>query len=242
MCTIIAIAKPNLSYKFFFFASRDRPVDPFFGNFLRFIPYNRVLGIYDKRSGGLSSGYSLKTGIYAAVTNVGNYKGRKSRGSLVKTVLTKSNDIPDAILMMERDLIDGEYSSGAYIIGKNGENWLVENLESSVFTERLANMHVLTNFFTGLKNEAMGEAKARSVFVRKNLLNSSRINIEDILKIVMHHSNRDGICKHGATLASFFVAGNVNGKSKILYRIGETCQNLHSVVDLFPGLQNSVEF
>ncbi|MBM3897104.1 MAG: hypothetical protein FJ358_01050 [Thaumarchaeota archaeon] len=242
MCTIIAIAKPNSRYEFFFFASRDRPVDAFFGNYLKFIPYNRVLGVYDKRSDGLSSGYSLKTGIYAAVANVGNYRGRKSRGSLVKKVLTRANEITDAVLILERDLIQGEYSSGAYIIGKGIEKWLVENLENSVFTERLRNTHVLTNFFTGLKGEASEDGMQRSIFVKKNLLNLPRIDIKDVLKIAAHHSTKNGICRHGSTLASFFVAGNVNGKSKILYHVGKTCQNLHSVLDLFPELQNSVEF
>ena len=242
MCTIIAIAEPNPDYRFFFFASRDRPIDPFFGNYLKFIPNNRVLGIYDKRSDGFSSGYSLKTRIYAGVANIGDYKGKKSRGFLVKKVLTKADDTTEAVLIMERELIRGEYSSGGYIIGKDGENWLVENLESSVYTERLEKRHVLTNFFTGLKGEVPEEAKQRSVFVSKNLLNLSRINVEDVLKVVAHHSSIDGICKHGVTLASFFVAGDVNGKSKVLHHIGETCQNLHSVLYLFPELQDSVEF
>jgi len=242
MCTIIAIVKPSPDYRFFFFASRDRPLDPFFGNYLKFVPDNKVLGIYDKRSDGFESGYSLKTGIYAGVANVGDYKGTKSRGVLVKNVLTKANRVTEAVLMMERELIHGEYSSGGYIVGKDGENWLIENHQNSVFTERLGRAHVLTNFFTGLKGEIPEEATQRSTFVSKNLLNLSRINIEDILRTVTHHSSRDGVCKHGVTLASFFVVGNVNGKSKVLYQIGETCQNLHSVLDLFPELQNSVEF
>ena len=242
MCTIIAIAEPNPDYRFFFFASRDRPIDPFFGNYLKFIPNNRVLGIYDKRSEGFSSGYSLKTGIYAGVANVGDYKGRKSRGFLVKKVLTKAINSTEAALMIERELIRGKYSSGGYIVGKDGENWLVENLENSVYTERLQKRHVLTNFFTGLKGGVPKEARQRSVFVSENLLNLSRINVEDVLKAVAHHSSANGICKHGITLASFFVAGDVNGRSKVLYNIGETCQNLHSVLNLFPELQNNVEF
>ena len=242
MCTIIAIAKPNPDYRFFFFASRDRPIDPFFGNYLKFIPNNGVLGIYDKRSEGFESGYSLKTGIYAAVANVGNYKGRKSRGSVIKNVLARANRVADAVLMMERELIHGEYSSGGYIVGKDGENWLIENHENAVLTERLGRAHVLTNFFTGLRGKIPEEAKQRSTFVSKNLLRSSRINIEELLRTVTHHSNKDGVCKHGVTLASLFVAGKVNGKSKVLYQIGETCQNLRSVLEIFPELQNSVEF
>ena len=241
MCTIIAIAKPNPDCKFFFFASRDRPIDSFFGNYLKFVPNNRVLGIYDKRSDGFSSGYSLKTGIYAGVANVGNYRGKKSRGSLVKNILTKVKHVTEAVLMMERELIHGEYSSGGYIVGKDGENWLIENYENSVFTERLGRTHVLTNFFTGLRGEILEEAKQRSNFVSKNLLNLSRAKTEDLLKAVTHHSSTNGVCKHGATLASFFVAGNTNGKSEVLYRIGETCQNLHNILDLFPELQGSAE-
>jgi len=241
MCTVIAIAEPNPDYRFFFFASRDRPIDPYFGNYLKFIPHNKVLGIYDKRSDGFSSGYSLKTGIYAGVANIGDYKGKKSRGSLIKKILTKASDTTEAALMMERELIHGEYSSGGYILGKDGENWLIENLENSIYTERLQKRHVLANFFTGLKDKVPEEAKQRSVFVSKNLLNLSRINVEDVLKVVSHHSSTDGICKHGVTLASFFVAGNVNGKSKVLYHIGETCQNLHSVLNLFPEFQYGVE-
>lgn len=242
MCTIIAITNPNPHYRFFFFASRDRPIDTFYGNYLKFFPKNRVLGIYDNRADGLASGYSLKTKIYVGVANVSNYKGAKSRGTLVKKILTEHDNIAEAVVATERELIKGDYSSGIYLLGKDGENWLVENFERTVYTERLGKKYVLTNFFTGLKVETSKEAKKRSDYVRRHLLDAPKIDVGDVMRVVMHHSSEDGVCRHGLTLASLFVAGTPKGKTKALYQIGENCQGMYNVLDLYPELRDSVEF
>lgn len=234
MCTIVAIANPNPEYKFFFFANRDRPLDPFYGNYLKFFEKNKVLGIYDVRSDGLASGCSLQSGIYGGIANVGDYKGKKSRGVLLKRVLTNVSNLLDVVIMMERELLGAEYSSASYLIGKDGENWLFENSEGNVYSERLEKSFVLTNYFTGIKGEVSEEAKARRDYVTRHL--GSKVEVGDILKIVAHHSEKDGICRHGITLASFFVAGRKKGKPLVLYGIGESCQGLHNVIEVIPEI------
>ncbi|MBI2126827.1 MAG: hypothetical protein HYU02_05900 [Thaumarchaeota archaeon] len=234
MCTIIAIANPNPEYKFFFFANRDRPLDHFYGNYLKFFKKNKVLGIYDVRSDSLASGYSLQSGIYGGIANVGDYKGKKSRGVLLKKVLTNVNNLLDAVIMMERELLGGEYSSASYLIGKDGENWLFENSGRNVYSERLGERFVLTNYFTGIKGKVSEEAKARRNYVAAHL--GSKVEINDILKIVAHHGEKDGICRHGITLASLFVAGRKKGKPLVLYGIGESCQGLHNVIEVVPEI------
>ena len=238
MCTIIAISNPNSEHKFFFFANRDRPLDPFHGNYLKFFKKNRVLGIYDVRSSGLASGYSLQSGIYGGIANVGDYRGSKSRGILLKNILTNGNNLLDAVMMMERELLRGEYSSASYLIGKDGENWLFENFGENVYSERLEKSFVLTNYFTGSKEKVSEEANVRRNYVVKRL--GSEVEVNDILKIVAHHGEVDGICRHGTTLASLFVAGRKEGKPLVLYGIGESCQGLHSAFDLFDD--SSAEF
>ena len=234
MCTIIAIANPNPEYKFFFFANRDRPLDHFYGNYLKFFKKNKVLGIYDVRSDSLASGYSLQSGIYGGIANVGDYKGKQSRGVLLKNVLTNANNLLDAVIVMERELLGGEYSSASYLIGKGGENWLFENSGRNVYSERLEERFVLTNYFTGIKGKVSEEAKARRNYVVKRL--GLKVEVNDILKIVAHHGEKDGICRHGITLASFFVAGRKKGEPLVLYGIGESCQGLHNVIEVIPEI------
>ena len=236
MCTIIAVPDPNPKYEFFFFANRDRPTDPFYGNYLKFFPNTKVIGIYDVRSEGLACGYSLESGVYAGVANIGKYRGTKSRGIFIKNILTKAKDIHGAVRMAESELVDGAYSSASYLIGQKGNNWLLENYGRTVYTERLSGTFILTNYFTGRKGEVVEEARLRRNYVHRQLSKSSTINIEDIMRIVAHHSSRDGICRHGITLASLFVAGRKDGETKVLFKIGETCQGLHSVFDVYPHL------
>lgn len=236
MCTVIAIRNPNPGYEFFFFVSRDRPADPFFGNYLKFFPKTKVIGIYDVRSKGLACGYCFESGIYAAVANVGDYLGVKSRGILIKDILTVKN-IQNAIRRAEKELVSARYSSGSYLIGQRGMNWLLENYGNIVYSERLDERFIVTNYFTGLKSKAAEEAKMRRDYVRKELSRLSTVGIRDILRIIVHHSSRDGICRHGITLASLLVAGKKSGAPEVLFKIGESCQGLHSVSDVYPNLR-----
>ncbi|MGC9165452.1 MAG: hypothetical protein ACP5GU_06985 [Thermoprotei archaeon] len=90
MCTIVGVINPNSSTKAIFMVNRDKPADkPFTGEDLHIID-EKIVGVYDYRSKGIASGFSLKSGVYGAVANILGYITENSRGILLYKALAYS--------------------------------------------------------------------------------------------------------------------------------------------------------
>lgn len=209
MCTSFAYINEDSEPKVMFLHNRDLPKEGFKGHEIKVFynkqNNNKVIGIYDYRSGGIPCGFEVKNKIYGGVANVSNYVGKKSRGILLLNILMKCNSLDDAISNFENELINGEYSSASYIIGNQDKVYIVENRASEVKIQDKKKFAVLTNQFEFIKNEYVNiESVNRKIFVIEYLKSKNKVILQDAFKIASTHEPVE-ICRHGVTLSSMIV-------------------------------------
>ena len=230
MCTIIAISNPNPDYRVIFLENRDKPIEKFSGNQFRLLEENMVASIFDTRSNGISCGYSIKTGLYAGVTNIHGYQGEKSRGILLKNVLTGKSSLEDALLFMQNELRSGLYSAGCYLLGMGENMFVLENFGSELEVYGCGPRVVITNRLSRLRCPSQVEYSRRAEFVEEVFRKKRESSLDEVISIAGHHGNKDSVCRHKTTVASFIVAEPRDEVGpKILYSLGEPCHGYDDV-------------
>lgn len=224
MCTLIALLHPSEDARLLFLENRDRPVEAFQGNDFRLIA-NRVAGIYDYRSDGLVCGYHLQTLLYGGLTNVLGYVGAKSRGVLLKQVLTTAKTLDQALETLLAELKTGDYSPANYVLGDGDAVYRIENFAKAVHMDGSVKMQIATNHFRFLnRGVRLENSIRREQYVTAFLQGKKRVTAKTLVHLASRHRNGVAICRHGRTLASaiFTVPANANDV-QILYQIGYPC-------------------
>lgn len=218
MCSIIAAnQQPNLDLVFL--DNRDKPKELFIGNDFRKV--GNVVGIYDLRSKGIATGYSLKSGTCGGVANILGYNGRKSRGVILLEALQRGKSAIDVAKIIRSEVKSGEYSSATYVICDKKSIINIESFGRKVHESRNGRRKfvVITNHFRHLGE---GARSKNSLLRGKYLERLGRVTEESVLSLATRHRN-PAICRHGRTLASFAVFKRHGEGERILYSTKQPC-------------------
>jgi len=150
MCSILCRYDPNRQYRVVFLENRDRPVEGFEGNDVRLIDHGKVVCIFDYRSKGVATGYSISNGIFGGVVNIPGYTASKSRGHLLRDVLTEARNLREGLEILVDGAKTGRYSSASYLIGDIHQAYALENWQQEFYVERITMLKVITNRFKHL--------------------------------------------------------------------------------------------
>ena len=224
MCTIISVLPSNPEDSLMFLENRDRPSEGFTGNSVVTLSEGRVIAIYDNRSRGIACGYSMDTGIYGGIANILGHMGTSSRGILLKNILTKMNDLDQAVKKLVNEIKKGLYSSAVYILGDQSRIARVESFNQNVSVTFPEEMEVATNYFHYLKKgKRSGNSPQRERYVRNILNTRSQVRLDDLFEIAKHHEKKKSVCKHGRTLSSLLFEIPNQGAPRFLYAEGRPC-------------------
>ncbi len=227
MCTIIGIIDPNPLTKIAFMSNRDKPSDkPYEGEDFRIID-DKIVGVYDYRSKGLASGFSLETKIYGAVANLLGYVTEYSRGVLLYKILQQASTLNEAIELIYNEIKTGKYSAAIYVLGDKNNLVKIENFKTYVNIKWFKKNIVVTNVLENSNLSYYTEnSKERAEFALRYLSEKHEITLDDLMNLARYHGGIASICRHdinGQTLSSTIYALNKEGKLIVKYSKGNPC-------------------
>lgn len=226
VCTIVGVIDPNSSVKVIFMANRDKPRDkPFTGEDLRIID-GKIIGVYDYRSGGIASGFSLESGIYGAVANIPGYITESSRGALLLKVLAYSSTLKETINILHDEVKSGKYSAAIYVLGDRNQLVKIENFKEKVSIKWSNKIMIATN-----SSEFFNISRARDSVERMNIVSDylskkHEYTLDDFLVLAKYHGGTASICRHdseGQTLSSTIYVIDKNENLFVNYARGNPC-------------------
>lgn len=219
MCSIVAANRQG-DLDLVFLENRDRPKELFTGNDIQKI--DGVVGIYDYRSKGISSGYSLKSETAGGVANILGYSGPKSRGVILLHALQEGGSAKDTARIIMEEVSCGDYGSASYVACDRKNIINIESFGRKVHVSHNERKKfvVTTNHFRHLVE---GTRLENSVLREKYLKNLGSVTEESVLKLATRHRD-PAICRHGRTLASFAVFKKHDESPRILYSTREPCK------------------
>lgn len=201
-------------------------MEDYTGSDVRMIREGKVVAMYDYRSRGIVCGYSQETQVYGGLTNVLGHRGVKSRGILMKKVLSSSENLGEALEILTDEVKKGEYGSANYVIGNFHGMYRVESFGEQLHISWDAKSHVVTNHFKHLKyGKRFKNSLYREKYVKHILRTKRKITRALLESIATHHEGATSICNHGRTLGSMIFAVSRDGyKPMFLYSIGTPCK------------------
>jgi len=226
MCTIVGVIDPNSSIKIIFMVNRDKPRDkPFTGEDLRIID-EKIVGVYDYRSGGIASGFSLESGIYGAVANIPGYVTENSRGVLLFKVLAYSSTLKETVNILYDEVKSGKYSAAIYVLGDRDQLVKIENFREKVNIKWSNKIMIVTNFPEFFNINYSNDSIERMNVVSDYLSKKHEYTLNDFLTLAKYHGGTASICRHdneGQTLSSTIYVIDKNENLLINYAKGNPC-------------------
>ncbi len=227
MCTIVGAIDPNSSTKVIFMVNRDKPADkPFTGEDLRIID-EEIVGVYDYRSKGIASGFSLKSRIYGAVANILGYVTENSRGVLLYKVLAYSTTLEDAVNILYSEAKTGKYSAAVYVLGNENNLVKIENFKENISIKRSNKLMIATNYLESLNSNYHAKGSIERMNIALNYLSTKHeYTLDDFLILARYHGKTTSICRHnneGQTLSSTIYIMDKNKKLLVNYAKGNPC-------------------
>ncbi|MEM3832721.1 MAG: carcinine hydrolase/isopenicillin-N N-acyltransferase family protein [Thermoprotei archaeon] len=231
MCTIIGVIDPNSLIKVIFMVNRDKPVDkPFTGEDLRIMD-EKIVGVYDYRSKGIASGFSLKSGVYGAVANILGYMTENSRGVLLYKALAYSTTLKDAINILYDEAKTGKYSAAVYVLGDENNLVKIENFKENISIKRSNKLMIATNFLESLDSNYYAKDSIERMNIALDYLSvKNEYTLNDFLILAKYHGKTASICRHGnkgQTLSSTIYIMDKNKKLFVKYAKGNPCTIPH---------------
>lgn len=225
MCTIICKYNPSHEYQAMFVENRDRPLEGFEGNDIRIIDSNKLVCIFDCRSQGIATGYSLATGIFGGVANIIGHVGQKSRGHVLRDALSDGGNLGEVLEVLTDELKTAKYSSARYVIADATTGYVVENFREELNIQRFNKQAIITNRFKNLEygNEEPN-AIERERYVRHQL-GTKDLTLKHFMGIAQKHDSRHAVCRHEITVASLLIGISRSSKvPEVYYAIGHPCK------------------